>query len=163
MNLSPTITPFLWFDDNAEEAAAFYVSIFPNSKILSAARRPENVPGPQGAVLIVFFELDGVQFTAMNGGPGQTFDEAISFVVACDTQREIDHYWDRLTADGGAPIQCGWLKDKFGLRWQIVPARLPAYFADTATSARVMAQVMQMVKLDIAKMDAAAAGNQKAS
>src|ERR1041385_8589640 len=116
----PKITPFLWFDTQAEEAAKFYVSIFKNSKILSVARYGDAGPGPKGSVMTVSFELNGQQFVALNGGPHFTFTEAISFVVNCDNQQEIDEYWNKLS-EGGKPSMCGWLKDKFGLSWQIYP------------------------------------------
>jgi len=121
---SSRITPFLWFDSNAEEAAEFYCRIFPNSHKLSELRNTGDTPGPKGGVLTVSFELDGLRFTALNGGPAYQFTPAVSFVVHCDTQREIDDYWSKLAA-GGKEIQCGWLVDNFGLSWQIVPARLP--------------------------------------
>ncbi len=158
MKITQRITPFLWFNDNAEEAANFYISIFPNSKILNIVRRPAGVPGPEGAAMVVAFSLDGCSFTALNGGPQFTFGEAVSFVIACDTQQEIDHYWDTLTGGGGKPVQCGWLKDKFGLSWQVVPSSLPELLGNPATTGRVMEVIMQMVKLDIAKMQAAAKG-----
>lgn len=144
------IHPFLWFDNQAEEAAKFYTSIFPNSTINGMARNTEGGPGPTGSVLTVGFTLDGVHFTALNGGPLFKFTEAVSFVVDCDTQEEVDHYWDKLV-EGGQPSQCGWLKDKFGLSWQIVPKVLPQLLAspDKAKAARVMQAMMKMVKLDI--------------
>ena len=115
------ITPFLWFDNNAEEAMNFYVSIFKNSKVLTVSRYGDAGPGPKGTVMTVDFELDGQRFAALNGGPTFKFTEAISLVVNCDTQEEIDYFWEKLT-DGGEPGPCGWLKDKFGLSWQVVPA-----------------------------------------
>lgn len=118
---SSRITPFLWFDNNAEEAVAFYLSIFPNSRRLSELRNTGDAPGPKGGILTLSFELDGLRFTALNGGPAYKFTEAVSFMVRCETQQEIDHYWSRLT-DGGAEVACGWLKDKFGLSWQTVPS-----------------------------------------
>ena len=146
----PHITPFLWFDSNAEEAADFYVSVFPNSRKLSELRNTGDAPGPKGGVLTVSFELDGLRFTALNGGPAYQFTPAISFVVRCDTQQEIDDYWSKLTA-GGKEIQCGWLVDKFGLSWQIVPARLPELLKDP----RGMQAMMKMKKLDIAELERA--------
>ncbi|MBV8303587.1 MAG: VOC family protein, partial [Acidimicrobiia bacterium] len=120
----PKITPFLWFDDQAEEAVDFYTSVFPNSRVVQIARYGEGGPGPAGSVMTVDFELDGNPFVALNGGPeNYGFDESISFFVNCETQEEVDHYWDALT-DGGEEIACGWLKDRYGLRWQIVPAEL---------------------------------------
>lgn len=141
----PRITPFLWFDSNAEEAVDFYVSVFRNSRRLDEMRNAE-----QGGVLIVGFELDGQKFTALNGGPGHKFTDAISFVVRCDTQQEIDEYWAKLSA-GGQEVQCGWLKDKFGLSWQIVPSRL----ANLLNSPKAMAALMKMVKIDIAELERA--------
>ena len=118
---SPRITPFLWFDSNAEEAVEFYLTVFKNSRRLDALRNTGDAPGPKGVVLTIAFELDGQRFTALNGGPLFKFTEAISFMVRCDTQEEVDHYWSKLT-DGGSESQCGWLKDRFGLSWQIIPA-----------------------------------------
>jgi predicted 3-demethylubiquinone-9 3-methyltransferase (glyoxalase superfamily) len=140
------ITPFLWFNNNAEEAANFYTSIFKNSSINHRA------PGPEGSVMVVSFTLDGQTFTALNGGPMYQFTEAISMVVSCKDQEEIDYYWDRLTADGGEPGRCGWLKDKFGLSWQVVPQNMGQLMAgpDAGKSARAMQAMMGMSKLDIA-------------
>ena len=115
------IAPMLWYDDDAEEAARFYCSIFKNSKITGKSSYGEGGPGPKGQVMIVTFELDGQEFTALNGGPQFPFTEAISLVVNCKDQREIDHYWEKLTSGGGKPVQCGWLKDKYGVSWQVVP------------------------------------------
>jgi predicted 3-demethylubiquinone-9 3-methyltransferase (glyoxalase superfamily) len=145
------ITPFLWFDANAEEAADFYVSVFKNSRKLSELRNTGDAPGPKGGVLTISFELDGQKFTALNGGPMYKFTEAISFVVRCDNQEDVDYYWSRLTA-GGSEIQCGWLKDKFGLCWQIVPAQLPALLRNS----KAMQAMMKMKKLDIAELERAA-------
>lgn len=144
------ITPFLWFDNQAEEAAQFYTSIFKNSKINTIARYGDTGPGPKGTAMTVGFELDGQRFAALNGGPHFKFTEAVSFVVNCENQQEVDYYWDSLIA-GGTPIQCGWLKDKFGLSWQIVPTVLPELLTDKdpAKSARVMQAMMKMIKLDI--------------
>jgi predicted 3-demethylubiquinone-9 3-methyltransferase (glyoxalase superfamily) len=147
---SSRIAPFLWFDSNAEKAADFYISIFPNSRKLSELRNTGDAPGPKGGVLTVSFELDGLRFTALNGGPVYQFTPAISFVVRCDTQQEIDNYWSKLTA-GGKEIQCGWLVDKFGLSWQIVPERLP----DLLKHPRAMQAMMTMKKLDIAELERA--------
>ncbi|GMV24175.1 MAG: putative 3-demethylubiquinone-9 3-methyltransferase [Phycisphaerae bacterium] len=152
------ITPFLWFDANAEEAARFYTTVFRNSRLGFITRYGDAGPAPKGTVMTVSFELEGVQFTALNGGPHARFNEAVSFVVACDTQAEIDEYWEKLTAGGGQPIQCGWLKDRFGLAWQIVPANLFELLKDPDKSNRVMVEVMKMIKLDKAAMEAAAAG-----
>jgi predicted 3-demethylubiquinone-9 3-methyltransferase (glyoxalase superfamily) len=154
------IHPFLWFDTQAEEAANLYVSIFKNSKITSISRYPEGGPVPKDRVMTVGFELEGQQFTALNAGPHFKFTEAISFVVDCKSQEEVDHYWTRLTADGGQPSQCGWLKDKYGLSWQITPSVLIELVSgpDTAKAGRVMAAMMQMGKIDIAKLKEAAKG-----
>jgi len=150
------ITPMLWFDHQAEEAARFYTSIFRNSKIGAVSRYGDSGPGPKGSVMVVAFELDGQPFTALNGGPMFKFTEAISLVVNCADQKEVDHYWDRLT-EGGAPVQCGWLKDKYGLSWQIVPSVLSELMSgpDSARSQRVMAALMLMVKLDIGQLQQA--------
>jgi predicted 3-demethylubiquinone-9 3-methyltransferase (glyoxalase superfamily) len=150
------ITPFLWFDGQAEQAAAFYTSVFPNSKILKTVRQGQAGPGAPGSVLTVEFELEGLKFVGLNGGPHFKFTEAVSFVVNCQTQEEVDHYWTKLSA-GGAEIECGWLKDKFGLAWQIVPSVLPQYLgdADPAKAGRVMKAMMTMKKLDVAGLTAA--------
>ncbi|MES2221598.1 MAG: VOC family protein [Acidobacteriota bacterium] len=148
------ITTFLWFDDNAEEAANFYSSIFKNSKIKTITRYREaaaNASGrPAGSVMTVVFQLDGQEFIALNGGPHFHFSEAISLVVNCDSQAEIDEYWEKLSA-GGQESQCGWLKDKYGLSWQVVPARIERWLSDKdpEKSARVMNAVLQMRKLDL--------------
>ena len=153
------IAPFLWFDTQAEEAANFYVSVFKNSKLGKIARYSEAGPGPAGSAMTVAFELDGLAFTALNGGPYFKFTEAVSFVISCADQAEVDHYWDRLL-EGGSASQCGWLKDKFGLSWQVVPTRLSelASDPDSAKVARVMGAMMKMIKLDIAALEAAARG-----
>jgi predicted 3-demethylubiquinone-9 3-methyltransferase (glyoxalase superfamily) len=147
---SQKITPFLWFDDQAEEAAAFYTSIFPNSRITNLTRYPEGGMGKPGSVMTVEFLLDGQPFAALNGGPHFRFNEAISFVVNCETQEEVDNYWEKLSA-GGGPVQCGWLTDKFGLSWQINPTVLLELLRDPdpAKSARVAKAVLSMKKLDI--------------
>ena len=144
------ITPFLWFDGNAEEAVNFYVSIFKNSKVLSIARYGEAGPGPKGTVMTAAFQLDGQEFVALNGGPQFKFTEAISFWVRCETQEEIDEMWEKLSA-GGAKSRCGWLKDKYGLSWQVVPPILAEMLQDkdAKKSQRVMAAMMQMDKIDI--------------
>ena len=154
------ISPFLWFDHQAEEASNFYVSVFPNSRITTMARHGEAGPGPAGSVMTVAFELEGQSFTALNGGPVFTFNEAISFVVDCEDQAEVDNLWERLTADGGQPSQCAWLKDKYGVSWQIVPRVLMELISDpdAAKAGRVMAAMMQMGKIDIAALKAAADG-----
>jgi predicted 3-demethylubiquinone-9 3-methyltransferase (glyoxalase superfamily) len=154
------ITPFLWFDNQAEEAAQFYTSIFKNSKILNVSRYGDAGPGPKGSVMVVNFQLEGQQFTALNGGPLFKFSEAFSFVVNCENQQEIDHYWTKLTANGGKESQCGWLKDKFGFSWQIVPTALGKLMSgDSQKANRVMQALLQMKKLDIATLEEAAAGN----
>jgi len=147
----PKITPFLWFDNSAEQAAQFYTSIFRNSKILQTSRYPEGAPGPKGSVMTMKFELNGQEFIALNGGPHFKFNEAISFEVNCETQKEIDEYWEKLTSGGGKEVQCGWLKDKYGLSWQIVPAALGQLMAykDPKKAKRVTQAMMKMVKLDI--------------
>jgi predicted 3-demethylubiquinone-9 3-methyltransferase (glyoxalase superfamily) len=142
------ITPFLWFNSNAEEAVQFYCGIFPNSRKLSELCNTGDAPGPKGGVLTVAFELDGLRITALNGGPAYQFTPAISFAVRCDTQQEIDDYWSKLTV-GGKEIQCGWLVDKFGLSWQIVPARLP----ELLKHPKAMQAMMKMKKLDIAELE----------
>lgn len=154
------ITPFLWFDNQAEEAAQFYTSIFKNSKILHISRYGDGGPGPKGSVMVVNFQLAGQEFTALNGGPRFTFSEAFSFVVNCDTQQEIDDYWSKLTSGGGAESMCGWLKDKFGFSWQIVPIQLGKLMGDKdpQKANRVMQALLKMKKLDIAKLTAAAEG-----
>lgn len=153
----PKVTPFLWFDTQAEEAANLYVSLFENSKILNIVRSPKGAPGPEGGVMIVAFEIDGAKFTAMNGGPMFTFNESISMVIRCADQAEVDHFWNGLTADGGHAGQCGWLKDKFGLSWQVVPDALPKLMSDPdrTKAGRVMQAMMKMGKIIIADLQAA--------
>ena len=148
--MTQQITPFLWFDDNADEAVNFYLSIFKDSRLLDATRYGEAGPGPKGTIMTATFELNGQQFIALNGGPRFKFTEAVSFVVKCETQEEIDYYWDKLL-DGGEPQRCGWLKDRFGLSWQIVPAQLSELFGGNDPQ-RVMQAMMQMVKFDLAKL-----------
>ncbi len=145
------ITPFLWFDNQAEEAANSYVSIFKNSKVVSVTRYGEAGPGPKGTVMVVEFQIDGQKFVALNGGPLFKFTEAISFVVNCETQEEVDYFWEKLTADGGAESMCGWLKDKYGLSWQVVPTIAIEMMQDKdpEKSQRVMKAIMQMKKIDI--------------
>jgi len=152
------IKPFLWFDHQAEEAAKYYCSIFKNSRMLEVARYPEGSPAPAGSVMIASFELEGIQFVALNAGPQFKFSEAISFVVSTDTQEETDYYWNKLTADGGQESACGWLKDKFGLSWQITPKRLIDLISgkDKATATRVMQAMLKMHKIDIATLERAA-------
>jgi predicted 3-demethylubiquinone-9 3-methyltransferase (glyoxalase superfamily) len=152
------IKPFLWFDKEAEDAAKFYCSIFKNSKILEVARFPEGGPAPAGSVMIVNFELEGMQFVGLNAGPTFKFTEAISFVVTTETQEETDYYWNKLTADGGQESACSWLKDKFGLSWQITPRALIELLSDkdAKKAARVMKAMMTMKKIDIAALRRAA-------
>jgi predicted 3-demethylubiquinone-9 3-methyltransferase (glyoxalase superfamily) len=154
------ITPFLWFDNNAEEAAQFYVSVFKNSRILAVTRYGDAGPGPKGSVMVVSFQLEGQQFTALNGGPRFKFTEAFSFVVSCENQEEIDYYWNKLTAEGGQESACGWLKDKFGFSWQIVPTALGKLMTDKdpKKANRVMQALLQMKKIDIATLEEAAEG-----
>jgi predicted 3-demethylubiquinone-9 3-methyltransferase (glyoxalase superfamily) len=153
------ITPFLWFDDNAEEAVKFYVSVFKNSKVGKVARYGKAGPGREGTVMTIAFELAGQEFVALNGGPTFKFTEAISFVVNCETQKEVDEFWEKLSA-GEEKGQCGWLKDKFGLSWQIVPTELGKMMSDSdpARSQRVMKALLQMDKLDIAGLKRAYEG-----
>jgi predicted 3-demethylubiquinone-9 3-methyltransferase (glyoxalase superfamily) len=150
------ITPFLWFDTEAEEAARFYCSIFPNSKIGQVSRYGPGAPGPEGSVMTVSFELDGLPVTALNGGPAFQFSEAVSFSISCDGQAEVDRYWAALT-DGGEEGPCAWCKDRFGFSWQVVPKALPELLSqpDRAKAARVMQAMMGMKKIDIAVLRAA--------
>jgi predicted 3-demethylubiquinone-9 3-methyltransferase (glyoxalase superfamily) len=154
------ITPFLWFDKEAEDAAKLYTSIFKNAKMGMIARYPEGTPGTAGSVMTVQFELEGITFTALNAGPMFKFTEAISFVVHCKDQAEVDYFWDKLSA-GGSVQQCGWLKDKFGLSWQIVPDALIELTTgkDAARAQRVFAAMMKMVKIDVPTLEKAAAGD----
>jgi predicted 3-demethylubiquinone-9 3-methyltransferase (glyoxalase superfamily) len=154
----PKITPFLWFDTQAEEAAQHYTSIFPNSKITQVSRYGEAGPGDAGSVMTVAFELDGKQFVALNGGPEFRFTEAVSFVIDCETQEEVDRYWSAL-CEGGEEGPCGWLKDRYGLSWQVVPAALPRLLGDPdrEKAERVMAAMLKMRKLDIGELERAAA------
>ena len=158
------ITPFLWFNDNAEEAVEFYASIFKKSRIGKIARYDqagEKVSGrPAGSVMTVEFQIEGQEFIALNGGPHFKFTEAVSFVVNCKTQKELDYYWKKLTVGGGQEVQCGWLKDKFGVSWQIVPTLLGELMSskDAAKSQRVMEAMLKMVKLDLKKLKEAAKG-----
>ena len=148
----PKITPFLWFDNQAEEAAGLYTSVFHDSKITEVQRYGASGPGPEGTAMIVHFQLDGQEFTALNGGPEHfTFNESVSFLVDCKDQADVDHYWDALTADGGQPGPCGWLKDKYGLSWQIIPTALPELLSDPdpETSSRAMHAMLGMSKIDI--------------
>jgi len=153
------ITTFLWFDNNAQEAMEFYTSVFKNSKIGNVSRYGEAGPGANGTVMVGSFELEGQQFTALNGGPRFKFSEAISLVINCETQEEVDYFWEKLSA-GGQLQQCGWLKDKFGLSWQVVPTVLDELMRDKdpQKSKRVMEAMLQMVKLDIPRLRAAYEG-----
>lgn len=152
------ITPFLWFDTDAEQAARFYTSIFKDSKILNISHYGDAGPGPKGSVMVVSFQLAGQQFTALNGGPLFKFSEAFSFVVNCENQQEVDEYWRKLSADGGQESMCGWLKDKFGFSWQIVPTALNKLMSgkDSKRTNRVMQALLQMRKIDIAALERAA-------
>ena len=160
------ITPFLWFDNQAEEAVRFYTSIFKNSKVGKILRYGEEAAKVSqsgraaGSVLTMEFEIEGQKFTALNGGPAFKFNESISFVVNCDTQKEVDYFWEKLTAGGGQESQCGWLKDKFGVSWQVVPTVLIEMLGDkdSEKSERVMKAMLQMDKLDIKKLKVAYAG-----
>jgi predicted 3-demethylubiquinone-9 3-methyltransferase (glyoxalase superfamily) len=154
--ITTRITPFLWFNDQAEEAMNFYTSIFENSKVLSVSRYGDAGPGPKGSVMVAVFELNGMVFNALNGGPHFKFTEAVSFVINCGPQEEVDHYWDKLSA-GGSESQCGWLKDKFGLSWQVVPKKLIELIQDKdpKKSNRVVQAMLQMKKIEIPKLQAA--------
>jgi predicted 3-demethylubiquinone-9 3-methyltransferase (glyoxalase superfamily) len=154
----PNITPYLWFDTEGEEAARFYTSIFPNSRILEVARYGSAGPRPEGTVMTVSFELDGKRFVALNGGPDFAFNEAVSFLVDCETQEEVDSYWNTLS-EGGEHGPCGWLKDRFGLSWQIIPTALPRLLGDPdrKKAQRVMAAMLKMGKIDVAELERAAA------
>ena len=149
--MQPGITPNLWFDTEAEEAAEFYTSLFPNSRIVNVSRYTDAGPRPAGEVMTVDFELNGQRFTAINGGPEFKFDEAVSFLITVDDQDELDRYWDALVADGGEENMCGWCKDRFGLSWQVVPAGMEELFSDPDNSRaeRAMRAMLQMRKLDI--------------
>jgi predicted 3-demethylubiquinone-9 3-methyltransferase (glyoxalase superfamily) len=156
----PQITPFLWFDTEAEEAAEFYCSIFPNSKITKVSHYSEAGPQPAGSVMTVSFVLDGLEITALNGGPHFTHSEAFSLAISCADQDEVDYYWDKLTADGGEESQCGWLKDRFGLSWQVTPVGMVEIYSsdDPDRVARAMQAMFTMKKLDLAALQAAADG-----
>jgi predicted 3-demethylubiquinone-9 3-methyltransferase (glyoxalase superfamily) len=161
MSTAQKITPCLWFKDQALEAAQFYTSLLPNSEIRHVQKAAVDYPGGQvGAVLLVEFTLAGQSYQALNGGPHDAFNDAISLSISCDDQAEVDRLWAAMAADGGRPVQCGWLKDKYGVSWQIVPKRLVELMSDpdAAKSKRVMQAMMKMVKLDIAALEAAAAG-----
>ena len=160
------IDPYLWFDGQAEQAAGHYVEVFRSrpgdpkgeTRVTNVARIPEGGPGEAGAVLTVAFELEGVTFVGLNGGPAFTFNESVSFMIHCDTQAEVDHFWNAFTADGGQESRCGWLKDRFGVSWQVVPDRLMELLgdADPGRSQRAMQAMLQMRKIDIAELERAA-------
>jgi predicted 3-demethylubiquinone-9 3-methyltransferase (glyoxalase superfamily) len=152
------ISPFIWFDNNAEEAMNFYLTIFKDSKAIRVARNPTGAPGPEGALLVASIQLEGQEIVLMNGGPGHPLTDAISLTVNCNTQEEVDYYWSKLLEGGGKEIACGWLKDKFGLHWQVTPVMLPQLLTDPdkAKAGRVMQAMMRMVKLDIGALKAAA-------
>jgi predicted 3-demethylubiquinone-9 3-methyltransferase (glyoxalase superfamily) len=155
----PAITPCLWFDGQAEEAARFYVALFPNSRLTGTDAAPEGTPGGRDDVpLVVTFELDGVRFMGLNGGPQFTFDEAISFEIDCADQAEVDYYWEGLLAGGGQESQCGWLRDRFGVSWQVTPRRLSELMSDSdpARASRAMKAMLGMRKIDVAALEAAA-------
>lgn len=160
------ITPNLWFNDNAEEAAAFYSGLFPDSRIEAIHRSPADNPSTKkGEVLVVEFTLSGRTFVGINGGPQFHFTEAVSLQIDCEDQSEVDHYWDQLIANGGSPVQCGWCKDRFGLSWQVVPRRLGEMISspDREAAGRAMKAMMEMIKLDVAALEAAFRGDRKAS
>ena len=161
--MSQKIRPNLWFDTEAEEAAEFYCSIFKNSKITGKTHYPENAPREAGMVMTVEWELEGQRFVGINGGPEFKFDEAVSFAIGCEDQEEVDYYWEKLT-DGGEESVCGWLKDRYGVSWQVVPSRLTELIteSDAETSQRVMAAMLQMRKIDIAALEEAAADGARA-
>ncbi len=148
----PKITPFLWYDNKAEEAVDFYLSVFKSGKRLDTMRNNGGLPQPKGSVVIIPFELEGQQYMAFNGGPAHTFNEAFSMVVHCTSQEEIDHYWNALIADGGSEVMCGWCKDKFGLRWQVIPQNI----GELIRSPAAMNAMLSMIKLDISVLEAAA-------
>jgi predicted 3-demethylubiquinone-9 3-methyltransferase (glyoxalase superfamily) len=157
--MAQKITPNLWFDTEAEEAADFYVSVFKNSKVVNKTHYTENAPREAGMVMTVDFELDGQRFTGINGGPDFKFDEAISFLIDCEDQEEVDYFWEKLT-DGGEEVQCGWLRDKFGVSWQVVPAGMDELFSDSdpKRAERAMQAMLKMKKLDIEELQRAADG-----
>lgn len=155
------INPFLWFDSNAEEAMNFYLPIFKNSKVIKVARNPPGGPGPEGSLLVASIQLEGQEIVLMNGGPGHPQTDAFSLTVNCETQQEVDHYWNKLLEGGGKEIACGWLQDKFGVFWQVTPIMLTEMLSDPdrAKAGRVMQAMMKMIKLDIAPLQAAADAN----
>jgi predicted 3-demethylubiquinone-9 3-methyltransferase (glyoxalase superfamily) len=153
------ISPFIWFDNNAEEAMTFYFSIFKDSKLIRVARNPPGGPGPEGALLVASIQLEGHEIVLMNGGPGHPLTDAVSLTVNCVSQEEVDYYWNKLLEGGGKEIACGWLKDRFGLYWQVTPIMLTQLLSDPdrAKAGRVMQAMMKMIKLDIGTLKAAAA------
>ena len=158
--MTSKITTCLWFNGQAEDAARFYVSLFPNARLGAITKFPEGTPGQPGSVMTVEFELDGAQFVGLNGGPEFTFSEAVSFQIHCKDQAEVDRYWAALIAGGGEESVCGWCKDRFGVSWQVIPEVLPKLMADPdrGRANRATAAMMQMKKLDVAELEAAAAG-----
>jgi len=152
------ISPFIWFDNNAEEAMNFYLPIFKDSKVIRVVRNPPGIPGPEAALLVASIQLEGQEIILMNGGPGHPLTDAISLTVNCGSQEEVDYYWNKLLEGGGKEIACGWLKDRFGLYWQVTPIILPELIgdADKAKAGRVMQAMMKMIKLDIGALKAAA-------
>ena len=154
------ISPFLWFDNNADDAINFYLSVFKNANVVRAAHNPLGAPGSKAALLVATIELEGQEITLMNGGPGHPLTDAISLTINCESQEEVDYYWGKLLEGGGNEVACGWLKDKFGLSWQVTPVMLLQLLADAdrAKAARVMQAMMKMIKLDIATIQAAADG-----
>ncbi|MGP4109339.1 VOC family protein [Streptomyces sp. 4N509B] len=160
MRISQKITPCLWFENQAEEAVALYTSLFEDARVLETQHYGEAGPGEPGSVMLVAFQLAGQRFTALNGGPHDPFNDAVSFEVRCETQEEVDRLWERLTADGGRAVQCGWLKDRYGVSWQIVPTRLEELLsgADAATTERVTRALYGMVKIDVRGLEEAARG-----
>ncbi|MGH8828029.1 MAG: VOC family protein [Jiangellaceae bacterium] len=160
--MTQKITPSLWFDHDAEEALAFYTSIFDDARIVSVSRYGEGAPFAAGTLVSATFELAGQQFMAINGGPHDQFNDAVSFMVSCEGQEEVDRYWDALLADGGTPTQCGWLKDRFGVSWQVIPDALPRYLSDPdpQKAQRATEAMLKMVKIDLAGLTAAYEGQQ---
>jgi predicted 3-demethylubiquinone-9 3-methyltransferase (glyoxalase superfamily) len=158
--MSQKIVPNLWFDTQAEEAAHYYIDVFGSGRVVSVARYPEGAPGPVGSVMTVEFEVGGLRFVGINGGPEFPFTEAVSFQIDCADQAEVDRFWDRFISDGGQESQCGWLKDKYGLSWQVVPAGMAEVFADPdpARAQRAVQAMLGMTKLDVAALRAAADG-----
>ena len=154
------IKPFLWFDDNAEEAVNFYTSVFKNSKILETSRYSEEGPGPAGTVMVMSFEIEGQEYLALNGGPHFKFNESVSFMITCENQQEVDYFWNKLTADGGEESMCGWLKDKFGLSWQVTPRVLMELIHDPnpEKAKRVFKAMLEMKKIDIPTLERARDG-----